>query len=137
MRPALCVSYKQEILRGVHSDSDRYMLALYTGADVVSEFTKTYATRGEVAGTGYRAGGKQLQNMRVVQDGSAVVLTFDDITWADATIQNVVCGLIYNASKQNKAVGVIVLAQKSSSTNGPFTIYFPEASAAEGVFVFD
>jgi len=137
MHPALCVSYKAEILRGTHSDSDRYMLALYTSPDALSEFTKTYAPRGEVAGAGYRAGGKQLQNMRVVQDGSSVILTFDDVTWADATIQNVCCGLIYNATKQNKAVGLVVLAQRASSTNGPFTVYFPEATAAEGVFVFD
>lgn len=137
MRPALCVSYKEEILRGVHSDSDRYMLALYTGADAISEFTKAYVSRGEAVGTGYRAGGKQLQNMRVEQDGSSVVLTFDDITWSDATLKNVCCGLIYNASKQNKAVGVLVLMQTSSSTNGPFTIYFPEANASEGVFVLD
>ncbi len=137
MNPCLCASYKAEILRGVHTDGDRYMMALYDDKCSLSEFTTSYTPKGEMQGAGYTAGGKQLMNMRVEEDGSAAVLTFNDIVWPAATLKDVTCGLIYNASKQNRAVGVVALAQKTSSTNGPFEIYFPEATAADGVFVID
>lgn len=137
MNPVLCASYKAEAMRGVHHEGDRYMLALYGEKCGLDEFTTSYAKAGEMSGNGYMAGGKQLMGMRVEEDGSAAILTFDDITWPNVTLRDVCCGLIYNASKQNRAVGVVVLAQKTSATNGPLTIFFPEASAAEGVFVID
>lgn len=137
MNPCLCASYKAEIPRGIHHEGDRYMLALYGEKCGLSEFTTSYTKTGEMTGNGYAAGGKQLMGMRVEEDGSAAILTFDDITWPSVTLRDVCCGLIYNASKQNRAVGVVALAQKTSATNGPFTIYFPEATAADGVFVID
>lgn len=136
MTPCLCASYKQDILRGVHSDTDRYMLALYT-SDAINEFTTAYTPTGEVVGPGYDAGGRQLKGFRVEDDGSAAVLTFDDIEWPRVTVTGVLGGLVYNASKNNRAVGVIALGQKVSATNGPFTLYFPEPTADAGVFVID
>ena len=137
MNPCLTASYKAEIPRGLHHENDRYMLALYGDKCGLSEFTTAYTKAGELQGAGYPAGGKQLMGMRVEQDGSAAVLTFDDITFPTVTLRDVCCGLIYNASKQNRAVGIVVLAEKTSATNGPLTIYFPEATAADGVFVID
>jgi hypothetical protein len=137
MTPCLCASYKAEVMRAVHAEGDRYMLALYDEKCGLNEFTKVYTPKGEMQGAGYSAGGKQLMGMRVEEDGSAAVLTFDDITWPAATLKDVTCGLVYNASKQNRAVGIVALAQKTSSTNGPFEIFFPEATAADGVFVID
>jgi hypothetical protein len=90
-----------------------------------------------VAGPGYLAGGQQLSGYDVVEDGSAVILTFDDAHWDRVTISGVVGGLIYNASKKNKAVGVVALAQATSATNGAFDLYFPPATASEGLFVID
>ena len=137
MNPCLTASYKSEIPRGVHSEGDRYMLALYGDKCGLTEFTTAYTKAGEMQGNGYASGGAQLMGMRVEEDGSAAVLTFDDITWPTVTLKDVCCGLIYNASKQNRSVGIVVLAEKTSATNGPFTIYFPEATAADGVFVID
>lgn len=137
MNPCLTASYKAEAFRGVHHEGDRYMLALYGDKCGLDEFTTAYSKAGEMQGTGYTAGGKQLMGMRVEEDGSAAVLTFDDITWPSVTLKDVCCGLIYNASKQNRSVGIVVMAEKTSATNGPLTIYFPEATAADGVFVID
>lgn len=137
MKPCLTASYKAEIPRGVHSEGDRYMLALYGDKCGLDEFTKSYTKAGEVQGPGYSAGGKQLMGFRVEEDGSAAVLTFDDITFSTVTLKDVCYGLIYNASKQNRSVGVVALAEKTSATNGPLTIFFPEATAADGVFVID
>ena len=137
MNPCLTASYKAEAMRGVHHENDRYMLALYGDKSGLTEFTTAYTKAGEMQGSGYAPGGAQLMGMRVEEDGSAAVLTFDDITWPAVTLKDVSCGLIYNASKQNRSVGIVVLAEKTSATNGPLTIYFPEATAADGVFVID
>ena len=137
MNPAFCASYKAEIMRGVHREIDTYMLALYTDKCDLTEFTTAYTPKGEASGDGYRAGGQALKGFRVEEDGSAACLTFDDALWDRATLRDVCYGLVYNASQGNRAVGIICLAQKTSSTNGPFEIYFPEATASDGVFVID
>lgn len=135
--PCFCVGYKADIMRGVHHEDDRYMLALYADGAPISCHTQTYSPKGEVTGPGYAAGGVLLKGFEVVEDGEAAVLTFDDVRIERATLKDVAGGLVYNATRGNRAVGVIALAQKTSSTNGPFEVYFPEATAADGVFVID
>lgn len=135
--PGLTVSYKCEAARGVHHENDSYMLALYTADAKLDEHTRAYSAAGEVRGAGYKAGGLRLENFEVVEDGSAAVLTWDDATWDKVTVRDVVGGLIYNATRGNKAVGVVKLTEPASATNGAFTVYFPTATAAEGLFVID
>jgi hypothetical protein len=113
------------------------MLALYTDAASIASHTQTYTPKGEVQGPGYAPGGALLKGFEVVEDGEAAVLTFNDARWERVTLRDVVAGLVYNASKGNRAVGVVALAQKTSATNGPFEVFFPEATAADGVFVID
>lgn len=137
MNPGLTVSYKAEIPLGVHHESDIYMIALYGESCDLSEFTTQYTKKGEITGEGYRAGGIALENFRVEQDGTAVCFTFNDAHWDRVSVKDVCCGLVYNASKQNRSMGVVVLAQKTSATNGPFDIYFPEPTADTAVFVLD
>lgn len=137
MNAGLCASFKAEIARGVHHENDHYMLALYGEGCDLSEFTRAYTPKGEITGEGYRAGGITLENYRVEEDGSAACFTFNDAHWDRVTVKDVCCGLVYNASKQNRAMGVVVLAQKTSATNGPLDIYFPEATADMAVFVID
>lgn len=135
--PCFAACYKADIMRGVHQPDDRYMLALYTEGANLSSRTEKYVSKGEVAGPGYAPGGALLRGFRVEEDGDAAVLTFNDVRWERATLRDVVAGLVYNASKGNRAVGVVALAQKTSSTNGPFEVFFPDATAADGVFVID
>ncbi|MFM6959564.1 MAG: hypothetical protein ACKOW0_00875 [Schleiferiaceae bacterium] len=113
------------------------MLALYTDKASLDEYCESYSMAGEAVGPGYAAGGVQLTGFRVVDDGCAVVLTFDDAHWDRVSISGVVGGLIYNASKKNRAVGVVALEQATSATNGAFDLYFPPATASEGLFVID
>lgn len=137
IRPCFCVGYKADIMRGVHHEDDRYMLALYPAGADLTPYTKEYSPTGEISGPGYRAGGIALTGFDVSEDGEAAVLTFDDAHWDKVTLRGVVAGLVYNASKQNRAVGVVALAQETSSTNAPFDVIFPEATATDGVFVID
>lgn len=137
MVPGLTASYKAETPLGIHHENDRYMLALYTDGSALTEFLSTYTTKGEARGPGYAAGGMMLENFRVELDGSAACYAFDDATWPVTTLRDVVGGLVYNASKGNRTMGVVGLAEKTSSTNGPFTVFFPEPSADTAVFVQD
>jgi hypothetical protein len=113
------------------------MIALFTDKAKLDEFTTEYTAYGEAAGPGYTAGGKQLDGFSVTEDGTAVVISFTDAHWDRVSVSNVVGGLIYNASKQGKALGVVALEQATSATNGAFDLYFPAATASEGLFVID
>jgi len=57
---AICNSFKQEILEGVHASADTYKIALYTDAATLGAATTAYSATNEVSGTGYTAGGETL-----------------------------------------------------------------------------
>ena len=133
----LCTSFLAEALRGVHTEKDTYKLALYTERAQLGGATERYAPAGECAGPGYTAGGQRLEGYDVLEDGNAVVLTFLDARWPKATITGAVGGLIYNASKGNRAVGVIAFGGAMSSANSTFDVEMPLPTAGTGLFVIN
>ena len=126
---ALCNSYKQEILEGVHASTDTYKIALFDSNAGLSAATTAYSTSGEVSGTGYTAGGETLSGFTTGLSGSTAYLTFSDPSWANSTITARGC-MIYNSSKSNKAVAVFNFGQNVSSVNGTFTVDFPGAGGS-------
>jgi hypothetical protein len=126
---ALCNSYKQEILEGVHASTDTYKIALYTDAATLSAATTAYSATNEVSGTGYTAGGEALSGFTTGLSTSTAYLTFSDPAWANSTITARGC-LIYNSSKSDKAVAVFDFGQNVSSVNGTFTVDFPGAGGS-------
>ena len=127
---AVTNSYKQEILQGVHAAADVYKIALYTSAAALDATTTAYTATGEVSGTGYTAGGQNLQGFTVGGSGGTAWLDFTtDPSWANATI-TARGALIYNSSKGNKAVAVLDFGADISSTNGTFQVTLPAAAAA-------
>jgi hypothetical protein len=126
---ALCNSYKQEILEGVHASTDTYKIALFDSNAGLSATTTAYSTSGEVEGTGYTAGGETLTGFTTGLSGSTAYLTFSDPSWANSTITARGC-MIYNSSKSNKAVAVFNFGQNVSSVNGTFTVDFPGAGGS-------
>jgi hypothetical protein len=126
---ALCNSYKQEILEGVHASTDTYKIALFDSNAGLSADTTAYSTSGEVEGTGYTAGGETLSGFTTGLSGSTAYLTFSDPSWANSTITARGC-MIYNSSKSNKAVAVFNFGQNVSSVNGTFTVDFPGAGGS-------
>lgn len=127
-----CNSYKAGLLEDTRGD--RYMIALYTADADLSKDTLAYSPEHEVEGQGYEAGGKPLGGFAVTLDGDAAVLDFDDPIWAKASI-TARKGLIYNASRGNRAVRVMDFGDEVRSTNGPFTVFFPPPTAATGLVV--
>lgn len=125
---AICNSYKQEILEGVHASTDTYKIALFTSSATLGAATTAYSTTNEVSGTGYTAGGINLTNFTSGLDGSTAYITFDDAVWTSATI-TARGALIYNSSKSNKAVAVFDFGGDVVSTSGTFTVDLPVAGA--------
>lgn len=119
-----------DLLNGVHQPDDVYMLSLHRGAECdADEYSTTYDPKGEVNGTGYTAGGKQLTGRRVEYEAKrhGGTLLFDPPHWPRATITGVDLIQVYNKSKGNRLIGVQRLDRPYSSTNGPFTITAPIA----------
>lgn len=121
-------SFFVEMLQGIHDASDTYRIALYTGNATLSAKTKAYTTDGEVFAEGYGAGGQPLTGYRALLDRGFGLLDWDDPVWQRATI-TARGALIYNYSKLNRALAVLDLGKNFTSTNGTFTIEFPEATA--------
>jgi hypothetical protein len=126
---AVCNSFKQEILEGVHESTDTYKIALYTDAATLGASTTAYSATNEASGTGYSAGGLTLSGYSSGLSGSTAYLTFTDPVWSNSTITARGC-LIYNSSQSNKAVAVFDFGQNVSSVNGSFTVDFPGTGAS-------
>ena len=126
---AICNSYKQEILEGVHSSTDTYKIALYTSSATLSASTTVYSSTNEVSGTGYDAGGKTLTGYVSGLATGTAYITFDDPSWTSSTITARGC-LIYNSSKSNKAVACFDFGSDVISVSGTFTIDLPAAGAS-------
>jgi hypothetical protein len=139
---AMCNSFKQELLGGVHDlDTDTIKIALIKvshsgtyGAGTTNYSDLTGATD-EAVGTNYTAGG---QGLDVPNDeGSSIIsldtgnntafLNFRDEVFANLTI-SAVGAIIYNSSKSNKAIALFDFGGTVTSTSGDFTIVFPAAA---------
>lgn len=126
---AICNSYKQEILEGVHASTDTYKIALYTSSATLGASTTAYSATNEVTGAGYDAGGKTLTGYVSGLATGTAYITFDDPSWTSSTITARGC-LIYNSSKSNKAVAAFDFGSDVISVSGTFTIDLPAAGAS-------
>lgn len=135
----MCSSFKQESWQAIHNlPVDTLKLALYTATANLSQATTAYSvsTAGQVTGTGYTAGGVVLTNVQVLLSGTTAYVTFDNPVWSGASFT---CrgGLIYNASKADRAIAVIDFgADKTATTGTPFIVQLPAATATTALLRF-
>jgi hypothetical protein len=134
----MCSSFKQESWQGIHNlPVDTIKLALYTASADLSQATTVYTSTGEVSGSGgsgYPTEGVVLSNVQVLLSGTTAYVTFDNPVLSGVSF---VCrgGLIYNASKANRAIAVLDFgADKTAS--GTFTIQMPAATATTALLRF-
>jgi hypothetical protein len=132
IKGALPVSFRQEILDAVHAPGDDYKIALFTEAASLDSKTKSYSGQpGEVHsgnGNGYKAGGIPLAGRKTGIANNSAFMSFDNPRWVNATF-TARGALIYNASKQNRAVAVIDFGQDHTCTNGTFVVTLPDEGA--------
>jgi hypothetical protein len=118
-------SFKEQLLLGVHDfETDTFLIALYTSSAVLGPETTVYLTTGEVTGTGYVAGGEELQNITVNLGMGIGYVSFDNPAWAGATFATR-GALIYNSSKSNKSVAVLNFGIDQTMLGQSFTIQLP------------
>ena len=136
---AMCNSFKQELLGGVHDlDTDTLKIALIqdTPAGTYDAATTNYSNvtvnSDEAVGTNYVTGGNTQGSAVIALDGSTATVDFADTTWASATVSADGC-IIYNSTQGNAAVAVIDFGGTKTSTNGDFTIQLPTADASNAI----
>jgi hypothetical protein len=130
---AVCNSFKSELLSGVHDLLvDTIKIALFTSSADLGASTTAYSTTGESSGTGYTAGGAALASPTIALDGSVAVVDFANVTFPMVSI-TARGALIYNSSKANRSIAVYDFGADRVSTNGDFTVVFPNPTASLGL----
>ena len=138
---AMCNSFKQELLGGVHDlDTDTIKIALIkvshsgTYGAATTNYSDVTGASDEAVGTNYTAGGQGLDSATIALDASnnTAFLDFADEVFANLTIA-AVGAIIYNSSKSNKAIALFDFGGTVTSTSGDFTIVFPAAAHSTAV----
>lgn len=131
---AMCNSYKQELLDGIHQAADVYKIALIKAgaAGTFGKATTNYSALGtdEATGTGYVAGGNTLTGYTNALTVDTASIDWADSVWSAASI-SADGALIYNSTRANKAVAVLAFADTSAipvtSTGAAFTVTIPSS----------
>jgi len=147
---ALCTSFKQEILQGIHNftsgsgggtttstgSGNTFKIALFTSSASLGAGTTAYADSNQASGTGYSAGGNTLTNVTPTTSSTTALTDFADTTWSSSTI-TARGALIYNSSttagSANRAVAVLDFGSDKTTSAGDFTITFPTADASSAI----
>tara|TARA_R100000995_G_scaffold84865_1_gene65334 strand:+ start:2450 stop:2887 length:438 start_codon:yes stop_codon:yes gene_type:complete len=136
---AMCSSFKQELLQGLHnftaSSGNAFKMSLHTSSSSIGAATTAYASSGiaEVAnGNGYTSGGIALTEVTPTLDGTTAITDFGDASFTSATI-TARGALIYNDTNADRAVAVLDFGSDKTSTAGTFTVQFPTADASNAI----
>lgn len=115
-------SARAGFLSGVHKASHTYRMALYGPGAALSKDVREYTPKGEVVGKGYTAGGRKIDDWRVVEAGEGAAIAFDAVVWPDATIK-AAGAVVYNDSVPGKpVVAVLTFGKDVISTDAPFIV---------------
>jgi len=136
---AMCSSFKQELLGGVHDlDTHTLKIALIkaspsgTYGAATTNYSDVTGNSDEATGTNYSAGGQNLDGAAISLSGTTAIVDFTDEVFSNLTITARGC-IIYNSSASNKAIAVFDFGGNVSATSGDFTVVFPTADASNAV----
>jgi hypothetical protein len=136
---AMCNSFKQELLGGVHDlDTHTLKLALIkasptgTYGAATTNYSDITGNSDEASGTNYSAGGQTLDSASITLSGTTAFVDFADEVFTNLTI-TAAGAIIYNSSASNKAIAIFAFGSNVSSTAGDFTVIFPAADANNAV----
>ena len=144
---AMCTSFKQELLQGIHNftngsgggtttstgTGNAFKLALYTSSATLSSSTTAFTSSNEASGTGYSSGGGALTNVTPTTSSTTALTDFADLTFGSSSI-TARGAMIYNSSttagSANRAVLILDFGSDKTSSSGDFTIQFPTADSS-------
>jgi len=136
---AMCNSFKQELLGGVHDlDTDSLKIALIkdTPSGTYGAATTNYSdvtdNSDEATGTNYTAGGQVLDGASITLSSGTAFVDFTDEVFTNLTI-SADGAIIYNSSQGNKAIAVFDFGGTVTATSGDFTVVFPTADSSNAV----
>ena len=136
---AMCSSFKQELLGGVHDlDTDTLKIALIkasptgTYGAATTNYSDVTGNSDESSGSGYSAGGGTLDSPVITLSGTTAFVDFADEAFSNVTVSADGC-IIYNSSQSNKAIAVFDFGGTVSATSGTLTVQFPTADATNAV----
>ncbi len=136
---AMCNSFKQELLGGVHDlDTDTLKVALIKASPSgtydasTTNYSDITGNTDEAVGTNYTATGQELDSAAISLSGNTAFVDFADEVFSNLTIA-ADGAIIYNSTQGNKAVAVFDFGGTVTSTSGDFTIVFPTADASNAV----
>lgn len=117
-------SFKEELFKGIQNlSTDTLYIALYTALADIGANTTAYTATGEITGTGYVAGGKQLTGVSINAYDGTVYINFDNVIWTPASF-TARGALIYNVSKANRSIAVLDFGADKTCSNS-FIITMP------------
>lgn len=125
-------SFLLELTQGIHTPADEYRIALYVAG--LDGNVTSYVREGEVDGPGYTPGGQALTGYSASLVDDVVIIDWNDPVWPQASI-TARAALIYNYSKQNRAVVVLDLGKNFTSTNGSFKVLLPDPSSPDTALI--
>lgn len=136
---AMCNSFKQELLGGVHDlDTDSLKVALIkvspsgTYGAATTNYSDITGASDEATGTNYTAGGQILDSATITLSGNTAFVDFSDEVFSNLTI-SVDGAIIYNSSQGNRAIATFDFGGTVTSTSGDFTLVFPTADSSNAV----
>jgi hypothetical protein len=131
---AMCTSFKQDLLNGLHAFSaayrsaDSFNAALYVTNSSIGAGTTAYSATGEVSGTGYTAGGVGVTFGTAPTTGgtTAYVTPSASIVFTSVTLSTAFdCVLIYNNTASGKNAVSAHTFGAQTITAGTLTLTMP------------
>lgn len=136
---AIARSFLTDILSGAHAAGNTYKMALYDSTATLDQNTANYTSKagagnGELAAAnGYSTAGANMANYSVTLSGTTAVLSFNNVTWANASFTARGC-MIYNDTLAGKnTVAVFDFGNNITGGGGNFTVNMPVANNTTGL----
>jgi hypothetical protein len=132
------LSFRSDIIQGEQDlSTDTLYMALYTAFATLGPTTPAYTTDNEVTGTGYTAGGVEIENVTINIDSvsNTVYVNFDNVSWPGANF-TARGALIYNSSQSNKSVAVLDFGSDKIFNSTTNTVTMPVNSATTALLRF-
>jgi len=140
----MCSSFKSEILKGIHAlgtsvvragtGADTIKAALYLASASRGAGDTVYNSTGEVAGSGYTAGGVAVTNATAPStSGTTGIWTPSaSIVYTSVTLAAFDAVLLYNSTQGDKAISVHNFGSQTV-TAGTFTLTMPVHDASNAL----
>lgn len=143
---AMCTSFKQDLLNGLHAfgasviraatTKDDFKAALFLASATLNATTAAYSSTGEVTGTGYTAGGVAVTNATApTTSGTTAFWTPSaSLVWTTVTLATAFDAvLIYNDTAAGKNAVSVHTFGSQTVTAGNFTLTMPANDATNAL----